>query len=46
MDGLVSLAPDSIELTPLGRMFVRNVAVVFDAHRRRAPAAPRFSSSV
>jgi oxygen-independent coproporphyrinogen-3 oxidase len=45
-DGLVSLAPDAVELTPLGRMFVRNVAVVFDAHRRRAPAAPRFSSSV
>ena len=45
-DGLVSLTADAVELTPLGRMFVRNVAVVFDAHRRRAPAAPRFSSSV
>ena len=46
-DGLVSLAPEAVLLTPLGRMFVRNVAVVFDAHRRRAPAAaPRFSSSV
>jgi len=45
--GLVSLAGDSIEVTPLGRMFVRNVAVVFDAHRRAAPpAARRFSSSV
>jgi oxygen-independent coproporphyrinogen-3 oxidase len=46
-DGLVSMSADTVELTPLGRLFVRNVAVVFDAHRRRAPAAPkRFSSSV
>jgi len=42
-----SLAGDDIEVTPLGRLFVRNVAVVFDAHRRQAPpAARRFSSSV
>ncbi len=46
-EGLVSLSGDTIEVTPLGRLFVRNVAVVFDAHRRRAlPAARRFSSSV
>jgi oxygen-independent coproporphyrinogen-3 oxidase len=46
-DGLVSLARDTIALTPLGRLFVRNVAVVFDAHRRQpAPAARRFSTSV
>jgi len=46
-DGLVSVARDTIELTPLGRLFVRNVAVVFDAHRRKpAPAARRFSASV
>jgi oxygen-independent coproporphyrinogen-3 oxidase len=47
-DGLVSVSRDSIDLTPLGRLFVRNVAVVFDAHRRKAPvAAPkRFSASV
>lgn len=46
-DGLVSVARDTIELTALGRLFVRNVAVVFDAHRRKpAPAAPRFSASV
>jgi oxygen-independent coproporphyrinogen III oxidase len=46
-DGLVSMSPDAIELTPLGRLFVRNVAVVFDAHRRtHQPAARRFSASV
>jgi len=46
-DGLVNVGADTIELTALGRLFVRNVAVVFDAHRRKAaPAAPRFSPSV
>jgi oxygen-independent coproporphyrinogen-3 oxidase len=46
-DGLLSMSRESIELTPLGRLFVRNVAVVFDAHRKKAPAtAKRFSSSV
>jgi oxygen-independent coproporphyrinogen-3 oxidase len=46
-EGLVSVARDTIELTPLGRLFVRNVAVVFDAHRRKpGPAVSRFSASV
>src|SRR6185503_10925960 len=29
-DGLLTLTADAIELTPLGRMFVRNVCMVFD----------------
>lgn len=49
-EGLVRLAADRVELTPLGCVFVRNVATVFDAHRRRGrgPAAttPRFSKTV
>ena len=47
-DGLVEVAPARIVLTDLGRVFVRNVAAVFDAHFRRGPAAgdrPRFSTS-
>ena len=32
-DGLVTLASDGgIEVTPLGRLFVRNVAMEFDAY--------------
>ena len=31
-DGLVVLTADGFELTPLGRVFSRNVAMVFDAH--------------
>jgi len=46
--GLLAFAGPSLELTPLGRLFARNVAMVFDAYRRRAPngGAPRFSRSI
>lgn len=36
-DGLVRLSAEGLTLTPLGRLFVRNVCMVFDAHL--APAA-------
>jgi oxygen-independent coproporphyrinogen-3 oxidase len=47
-DGLVAVEETRIRLTPLGRVFVRNVASIFDAHRWPAAAsqsAPRFSMS-
>src|SRR5205085_12562709 len=31
-DGLVHVARDRIEVAPLGRIFIRNVAMVFDAY--------------
>lgn len=31
-DGLLEVSDDQIRVTPLGRIFVRNVAMVFDAH--------------
>jgi oxygen-independent coproporphyrinogen-3 oxidase len=31
-DGLVKASPQRIEVTPLGRLLVRNIAVIFDAH--------------
>ncbi len=42
-DGLVELAPDALRVTGAGRLFMRNVAVCFDAHftpepRQHAPA--------
>jgi oxygen-independent coproporphyrinogen-3 oxidase len=37
-EGLVVVDDDLIELTPLGRMFVRNVAVVFDAYYEKSKA--------
>jgi oxygen-independent coproporphyrinogen-3 oxidase len=47
-DGLLTLTPDAIELTPLGRMFVRNVCMVFDRHLRQKAASERpvFSRTV
>jgi oxygen-independent coproporphyrinogen-3 oxidase len=35
-DGLVTLSPASIDVTPRGRMLVRIVAMVFDRHLREA----------
>lgn len=40
--GLLRLTPSAIDLTPMGTAFVRNVARVFDAYRRRGGDA-RFS---
>lgn len=34
-DGLVELGADAIRVTPLGRIFVRNVAMAFDAYLHR-----------
>ncbi|MFY2557391.1 oxygen-independent coproporphyrinogen III oxidase [Corallococcus terminator] len=44
-DGLVVRSDTQLELTALGRLFVRNVAMVFDAHLARAEK-PRFSRTV
>jgi oxygen-independent coproporphyrinogen-3 oxidase len=45
-DGLVRRQGSQLEVTPLGRLFVRNVAMVFDAYLRGAAAPPRFSRTV
>jgi oxygen-independent coproporphyrinogen-3 oxidase len=44
-DGLVRLSPNHIEVTPAGRLLIRNIASVFDTylHRKRAR---QFSQSV
>ena len=44
-DGLVVRTGTQLELTALGRLFVRNVAMVFDAYLSRAEK-PRFSRTV
>lgn len=49
-DGLVAVTPDGLRLTPLGSVFVRNVAMVFDEYTRARTAARaagrRFSRTV
>ena len=44
-DGLVIRRGSELEVTPLGRFFVRNVAMAFDAYLLNA-ARPRFSRTV
>ena len=51
-DGIVDVDADGIRLTPLGRLFVRNVSMVFDTHLRAREKAgdgdgkPRYSRTV
>jgi oxygen-independent coproporphyrinogen-3 oxidase len=44
-DGLVHVACDRLEITGLGRLFVRNVCMAFDAYRG-ADSGPLFSRTV
>ncbi len=45
--GLVRRSPGKLSITPVGRIFVRNVAMVFDRFLRdRAPGEKRFSRTV
>ena len=44
-DGLVRLEPDALRLTPLGQMFMRNVALPFDRYFAARKARGEASSS-
>jgi oxygen-independent coproporphyrinogen-3 oxidase len=46
MDGLVRLFPDRIEIAPLGRIFIRNVAMVFDQYLNTSKKRQVFSSTL
>ncbi len=45
-DGLVKRGEGSLEVTELGRLFVRNVCMVFDRYLERDPALRRYSRTV
>jgi oxygen-independent coproporphyrinogen-3 oxidase len=45
-DGLVELSPDTISITPLGRIFIRNVGMVFDKYLRIPRGKPVFSRTL
>ena len=44
-DGLLKRKPDSLEVTDLGRLFIRNIAMRFDAYLP-TETAPRYSQTV
>jgi oxygen-independent coproporphyrinogen-3 oxidase len=45
-DGLIELRPGEIAATPLGRVFLRNLAMPFDAYLAEAPEKPVFSRTL
>lgn len=48
-EGMVRIAPDRIEATPVGELFVRNLAICFDRYQRErhdAESRPVFSRTV
>lgn len=45
-DGLVELTPESIRATELGRVFLRNLAMPFDAYLEAAPEKPVYSRTL
>lgn len=45
-DGLVSVGPDWLTVTPKGRLLIRNVCMVFDRYLAAPVSGPRFSSTV
>ncbi|MBN2241881.1 MAG: oxygen-independent coproporphyrinogen III oxidase [Acidobacteria bacterium] len=45
-DGLVALDPGNIAVTSLGRIFIRNVGMVFDRYLRKPQSKPVFSKTL
>lgn len=45
-DGLIRMHPMGITITDTGRLFLRNIAMQFDAHSRQPASTPRYSQSV
>jgi oxygen-independent coproporphyrinogen III oxidase len=45
-DGLITLSPDSISVTQLGRIFIRNVGMVFDKYLQKPKDKPVFSKTL
>jgi oxygen-independent coproporphyrinogen-3 oxidase len=45
-EGLAVVSPGRVEVTPLGRLFVRNVAAAFDAYLHRSQAQVPYSRAV
>ncbi len=45
-DGLVTVTPGHIRVTELGRIFLRNIAMCFDAYLKQPATQPRYSRTV
>jgi oxygen-independent coproporphyrinogen-3 oxidase len=45
-DGLVTVGPEAIAVTSLGRIFIRNIGMVFDSYLRKPKDRPVFSKTL
>jgi oxygen-independent coproporphyrinogen-3 oxidase len=45
-EGFVHVAPEAIEVTPLGRVFIRNICMIFDQYLKRDGDKPVFSRTI
>ncbi|MDQ1924000.1 oxygen-independent coproporphyrinogen III oxidase [Massilia pseudoviolaceinigra] len=45
-DGLVTIGPEWLSVTPKGRLLIRNVCMVFDRYLQQAAPAPRYSRTI
>jgi oxygen-independent coproporphyrinogen-3 oxidase len=45
-DGLVSIAPDAVEITARGRLFVRTVCMIFDRYLAAHQGSNTFSRTI
>ncbi len=45
-DGFITIEPDRVQVTPLGRFFLRNLAFALDAYRSATDGPRRFSRAV
>jgi len=45
-DGLLEVSPEALEVTPRGRLFVRNICMVFDSYLRHSAERPVFSRTI
>lgn len=44
--GFVRLTPDGVTVTPLGRVFIRNICMIFDRYRDADTGKPTFSRTI
>jgi coproporphyrinogen III oxidase-like Fe-S oxidoreductase len=46
IDGLIDISAESISVTQLGRIFIRNVGMVFDKYLQKPKGKPVFSKTL
>ena len=45
-DGLIEINDNKIKVLPLGKKFIRNIAMIFDFHSREKMVTEKFSKTI